>query len=507
MVDASTYHRVMTSRAVAATVLPPASKTVLSIVAQLEVPTGLFGLVEAAEHRLLSGIAIGMLPVGQKLPSEEVMARTFSMAPLTFRRSLDRLRAGGLIVTRAGRGGGTTVTAIPAVGDFGGAVNSSIVEASDLALGLGAILGQCARTAALRADAADGELLTHHLELVRAAATASQKRSAEMMLMIGFASVARSERLKDVAIPMIGKLQLLRWRTELTAQDDGGTSRELTSMLSEVVRAVRDHDVASAQQMAEETVMSVCDAIRKRGRGGDADRGNSGGVDDTRTHAEVLDRFDRLASTMRNLRDQLVRVASVVGETTTVNGTRFRPADEPGEALRSIIDDEPNLVRGAGVAYDPSVLGDPPLWLDWWDVDEGNEVMFKPHAFSSHSVQFYDYRLMPWFRDTADSERFGAFGPYIDQGGVEQLTITVAVPVLAGPIRGSVVGADVRPRSIEQLMYGGAGPEPSSAIVAKGGRVVTSNMPGILLGDRLDLDLWRPVATDEITGWQLILEE
>ena len=163
------------------------------------------------------------------------------------------------------------------------------------------------------------------------------------------------------------------------------------------------------------------------------------------------------------------------------------------------------LVRGAGIAYAPGFLEDPPLWLDWWDSEDGGEVTFKPHAFSASSVQFYDYTLMSWFREPLLTGRFGAFGPYIDQGGVEQLTVTAASPITEGPLVGSVVGADLRPSSIDLLMYGGGAAESESAVLSASGRVVCSSVPGVLVGDLLRDEEWRSVRVDDLTGWRLVL--
>ncbi len=485
--------------------LPPASKTVLSIVSQLDVPSGLSGLAEETEHRLVAGIAIGLLPVGQRLPSEEVMAQRFSMAPLTFRRSLDRLRTRGLITTRPGRGGGTTVTALPRPEDLGTEFDLTRAEASDLAVGLGAVLGQCARFAAMRAEPSDLELLRHQLRLVENAANNSQRRRAEMMLMVGLAAVARSERLKRAAVPMIGRLQLLRWSIHPETRFADPGPRALPAQLAGVVRVVQERNAAAAQSKVEAMIMTACDSIRL-GMGGAP--GGQAVLERERVgtaRLDAADRFDHLTGALDRLRALLEQAAENLSSSPHLTKGKPRAGRRLDDAFLSIIHGESMLVRGAGIAYAPGFLEDPPLWLDWWDSEDGGEVTFKPHAFSATSVQFYDYTLMSWFREPQITGRFGAFGPYIDQGGVEQLTVTAASPIMEGALVGSVVGADLRPSGIDLLMYRGGAADSESAVLSASGRVVCSSVPGVLVGDLLHDEEWRSVRVDDLTGWRLVL--
>ena len=67
------------------------------------------GLVEAAVRRLGEAIGLGLLEVGERLPSEIELAERFDIAPMTLRQALAILREAGYVETRRGRGGGTFV--------------------------------------------------------------------------------------------------------------------------------------------------------------------------------------------------------------------------------------------------------------------------------------------------------------------------------------------------------------------------------------------------------------
>ena len=67
------------------------------------------GLVEAAVRRLGEAIGLGLLEVGDRLPSEIELAERFDIAPMTLRQALAILRQAGYVETRRGRGGGTFV--------------------------------------------------------------------------------------------------------------------------------------------------------------------------------------------------------------------------------------------------------------------------------------------------------------------------------------------------------------------------------------------------------------
>src|ERR671931_1223300 len=66
-------------------------------------------LVEQTVRRLGEAIGLGLLEVGERLPSEAELAARLAIAPMTLREALRILREAGYLETRRGRGGGTFV--------------------------------------------------------------------------------------------------------------------------------------------------------------------------------------------------------------------------------------------------------------------------------------------------------------------------------------------------------------------------------------------------------------
>lgn len=67
------------------------------------------GLVEQTVRRLGEAIGLGVLEVGERLPTEPELARQLGIAPMTLRQALAILREAGYVETHRGRGGGTFV--------------------------------------------------------------------------------------------------------------------------------------------------------------------------------------------------------------------------------------------------------------------------------------------------------------------------------------------------------------------------------------------------------------
>src|ERR671937_2415037 len=66
-------------------------------------------LVEQTVRRIGEAIGLGLIEVGERLPSEAELAARLAIAPMTLREALRILREAGYLETRRGRGGGTFV--------------------------------------------------------------------------------------------------------------------------------------------------------------------------------------------------------------------------------------------------------------------------------------------------------------------------------------------------------------------------------------------------------------
>lgn len=72
-------------------------------------PVASAGVAEAVLRRLGELIGSGVLRPGDRLPSEQELARHFGVAPMTVRNALQVMRDLGILVTTRGRGAGTFV--------------------------------------------------------------------------------------------------------------------------------------------------------------------------------------------------------------------------------------------------------------------------------------------------------------------------------------------------------------------------------------------------------------
>lgn len=68
------------------------------------------GRAEIVAKRLSDAIMLGVLPNGERLPSEAALAKQMGVATVTAREALETLRHAGLVRTTRGRGGGSFVT-------------------------------------------------------------------------------------------------------------------------------------------------------------------------------------------------------------------------------------------------------------------------------------------------------------------------------------------------------------------------------------------------------------
>lgn len=120
------------------------------------------GRAELVEQRLSDAIVSGVLPDGERLPSELELAKQLGVAVVTARESLEALRSRGLVTTRRGRDGGSFVT-------FSGHARHDILdkrvdalarsEIRDMGVHYSAIAGMAAELAADRAGPLDVETL------------------------------------------------------------------------------------------------------------------------------------------------------------------------------------------------------------------------------------------------------------------------------------------------------------------------------------------------------------
>lgn len=129
-------------------------------------PIGDHGRAELVEQRISEAITGGHLRAGERLPTENDLAQTLGVAPVTVREALMMLRNRGLITTRRGRHGGSFVadSADPVAFALDAVRASSRVSLRDLGAHYDAVTSAAVRLAARRADPSEASALRARLE-------------------------------------------------------------------------------------------------------------------------------------------------------------------------------------------------------------------------------------------------------------------------------------------------------------------------------------------------------
>lgn len=218
------------------------------------------GRAEQVADRLAEAIRSGILPTGERLPSEAQLAEQLGVATLTLREALAILRERGLVVTRRGRNGGSFV-ADPR-GDLTGSAAlgrwslHDLRELGDLRL---AIAGATCALAAQRATAFEVDGLVRRVERLRTARSVNERRRADTELAVEIASAAQSPRLTREESRLRAELGDLVWRGRSAAEHEAAVAAR-----SDLVAAIRARDVLEARRMAEQEVAAETRTILQR---------------------------------------------------------------------------------------------------------------------------------------------------------------------------------------------------------------------------------------------------
>lgn len=200
----------------------------------------------AVAERLRSSLSLGLVRIGERLPSETEMAESFGVSTMTLREALAQLRTEGLVETRRGRHGGTFVVALPHVADDdlqGQLLNWSVVELRDLGDHRTAVSAYTARLAAARTEDSDLVRLEKHLNSLAQASTAAERARADSRLWIETAVIAQSKRLLALELQLQLQYRDILWAPVGQTRSLDGAVRSAQDLL-EALRT-RDPDTAA----------------------------------------------------------------------------------------------------------------------------------------------------------------------------------------------------------------------------------------------------------------------
>ena len=155
-------------------------------------------------ERLVTAIALGEFEPGQRLPAERELAATLEVSRTTVREALQRLHAGGYVVTRRGRDGGTFIQDVAVTGTSADeAVKRTLdprwEELTELLDYRRLTESLIARTAAERRDSGDIEAIKAAVERYTRASSRADARVADHALHQAIARATHNERLVDLS--------------------------------------------------------------------------------------------------------------------------------------------------------------------------------------------------------------------------------------------------------------------------------------------------------------------
>ena len=221
-------------------------------------PIGDSGRAELVEQRIAEAIFGGHLRAEERLPTENDLAQTLGVAPVTVREALMMLRHRGLIVTKRGRNGGSFVTdkADPVAFAADAVRESSRLKLRDLGAHYDAITSAAVRLAARRADPSEAAALRARLD--RATDTdLAQWRSVMDDVHVELVALSQSARLTREQMRLQAEFSpFLR----LVDSDEESRTTQFRH-LGDMIDAVANGDVAAAGSASESFIAAAVDRL------------------------------------------------------------------------------------------------------------------------------------------------------------------------------------------------------------------------------------------------------
>lgn len=221
-------------------------------------PIGDEGRAELVERRLVDAITRGHVRAGERLPSENDLAKSLGVAPVTVREALLALRGRGLVVTRRGRNGGSFVAehADPLSFARDAVRRSSRVALRDLGAHYSAITGASVRYAARRADPSEAQRVRGRMTGLDELDGESHRRLLDDV-QIEIVALSQSARLTREQMKLQAEMSPYMRLVAYTAED----RRRQAAHLGAVIDAVEDADADTAGLRTEAMVAETIEAL------------------------------------------------------------------------------------------------------------------------------------------------------------------------------------------------------------------------------------------------------
>lgn len=179
---------------------------------------GLGEQVGGIAERISSAISLGILSVGERLPTEIELAEQFKVAVATLRKALATLREQGTVETRRGRNGGTFIVRapFPSADALKQALTTvTLTELRDCADEHAAISGAAAKLAAQRTPNGQSTRLAELAFAARAGTTEQERTFQDSRFHTEIAVLSHSQRLLTAEQRLQAEYVPLLWAQNL----------------------------------------------------------------------------------------------------------------------------------------------------------------------------------------------------------------------------------------------------------------------------------------------------
>jgi DNA-binding FadR family transcriptional regulator len=454
--------------------------------------------VTAVVRRLRAAVGLGLLSDGDRLPREADLVRQLGVRAFSVREALEILRGEGLIVTRAGKNGGSFVS----YGTDRALLTStelrrmSSMELRDLGDWRQMLLSASASLAAQRATESNVSRLRTSIDALGSAETELEARRAHGRFHIELAAAAQSTRMTKAEL---GLYEEFDWLFGAVLADDG-RRLEAVQELAAIADAVASRLPVDAQAAVERYCGSTIDALVKLRLASLASQGDPASVEvDGRTIANEISRI--LAAIARSL-DTISGVTQrAMAGVTDESELRARLS----RAVMSAAVDSDLELHGLGYLGAPGLLPGSEYFIAWWDLTPDGLVNDGTHVLDPKRDDFYDYTTYEFYTVPELTGQLHAHGPYVDYGGTNEYIVTFSSPVMADGKFIGVAAADIPVTTLERHLapWLAVSDDPCLLINAER-RVIVANVVDYAVGDVLpEFDDLEIEAASPV-GWSVV---
>lgn len=430
-------------------------------------PLGSTDMPSAVVHRLRAAIGLGLLPDGKRLPKEADLATQLGVTTFALREALAELRKQGLLVTKAGKYGGSFVT-YPADSEQleqDELVELSSAELRDVGDWRQMLAAHAAALAAQRASESNIKMLGTYAARVAEAQTSLDARRAHGRFLLELASAAQSMRMTRAEFAVHEQIDWL-FGLALQTHDERAAS---AAGLTEIAEAVRSRDPQHARTAAEAYVSRLLGRLAKLRFERIAATRDANGAAVSTTLAGELD------AVVASLVDALAGFAEDTGPALTTGGSFDMVRSRITLVALQRIEEFPTFVKGTGILLEVGVMPDHPYWIQWWQRTDGGPVADNHHVLDPSREDFYDYETRE-FVDVPRRDRVPcAFGPYIDYGGVDDFALTITSPIVVDGTFYGVTCVDILVADLESWLSPLLAAAGESYLINSERRVIVSN--------------------------------